>query len=127
MQTPRCAAPAGARLALALLVAACAPAALAGDKDWKPLDPAHLAVKEPAVEKDADAEVIFCPVSAPGKSLEKRTGKLKLSEDGMPEGDVRIEYAGHIVPDRLGQGQGAARVAAAPDRRGQSLRQGRGG
>jgi hypothetical protein len=31
-------------------------------QDWKPLDPAHLAMKEPMVEKDADAEVIFWEV-----------------------------------------------------------------
>ena len=35
--------------------------ALAGE-DWKPIDPAHLAMKEPVVEKDADAEVIFWDV-----------------------------------------------------------------
>lgn len=35
--------------------------ALAGE-DWKPLDPAHLALKTPLVEKDADAEAIFWEV-----------------------------------------------------------------
>ena len=30
--------------------------------DWKPLDPAHMALKEPVVEKDADAEAIFWEV-----------------------------------------------------------------
>ncbi|HZS06087.1 MAG TPA: DUF3857 domain-containing transglutaminase family protein [Blastocatellia bacterium] len=35
--------------------------ALAGD-DWKPIDPAHLAMKAPVVEKDADAEAIFWEV-----------------------------------------------------------------
>lgn len=45
--------------ALAFFVLA-APA-LAGD-EWKPLDPAHLAMKAPAVEKDADAEAIFWEV-----------------------------------------------------------------
>ena len=35
--------------------------AFAGE-DWKPIDPAHLAMKAPAVEKDADAEVIFWEV-----------------------------------------------------------------
>jgi hypothetical protein len=34
---------------------------LAGD-DWKPLDPAHLTMKSPVVEKDADAEAIFWEV-----------------------------------------------------------------
>ena len=34
-----------------------AASALAGD-DWKPIDPADLALKAPVVEKDADAEVL---------------------------------------------------------------------
>ncbi|MCA1615542.1 MAG: DUF3857 domain-containing protein [Acidobacteria bacterium] len=51
------------RVSLCLLVAlALAPAAFAGDGDWKPIDPAHLAMKAPAVEKDADAEAIFWEV-----------------------------------------------------------------
>lgn len=36
-------------------------AALAGD-EWKPVDPADLALKAPIVEKDADAEAIFWEV-----------------------------------------------------------------
>jgi hypothetical protein len=36
------------------------------------------------------------PLSAPDKSLEKRTAKLKLSEDGTLEGDVQITYTGHL-------------------------------
>ncbi|MFN7947980.1 MAG: DUF3857 domain-containing protein [Blastocatellia bacterium] len=36
-------------------------AALAGE-DWKPVDPAHLSMKTPVVEKDADAEAIFWEV-----------------------------------------------------------------
>jgi hypothetical protein len=36
-------------------------AARAGD-DWKPIDPAHLNLKAPVVEKDADAEAIFWEV-----------------------------------------------------------------
>lgn len=34
--------------------------------------------------------------STPEKSLEKRTAKLTLLEDGTIEGDVRIEYSGHL-------------------------------
>src|ERR1051326_7687516 len=30
--------------------------------DWKPVDPAHLALKAPVVEPDADAEAIFWDV-----------------------------------------------------------------
>jgi hypothetical protein len=38
------------------------PASFVRAEDWKPVDPAHLAMKEPVVEKDADAEVIFWEV-----------------------------------------------------------------
>src|SRR5262245_44792371 len=33
----------------------------AGD-EWRPIDPAHMALKAPVVEKDADAEAIFWEV-----------------------------------------------------------------
>lgn len=36
------------------------------------------------------------PMSPPEKSLESRTGKFRLLEDGTLEGDVRIEYTGHL-------------------------------
>src|SRR5215210_3975849 len=39
----------------------CAATARAGD-DWKPVDPAQLAMTSPIVEKDADAEAIFLEV-----------------------------------------------------------------
>ena len=35
-------------------------------------------------------------ISPPEKTVEKRTGKLRLLEDGTLEGDVRIEYSGHM-------------------------------
>lgn len=38
--------------------------------------------------------------SAPEKSLEKRTATLRLLEDGTLEGDVRIEYSGHLGFDK---------------------------
>lgn len=41
--------------------------ALAGD-DWKPIDPAHLALKAPAVEADADAEALFWDVRVDDQS-----------------------------------------------------------
>ncbi|MGH9940990.1 MAG: DUF3857 domain-containing protein [Pyrinomonadaceae bacterium] len=34
----------------------------AGDNDWKPVDPAHVALKAPVVEKDADAEALVWEV-----------------------------------------------------------------
>src|ERR1700755_1575880 len=45
-----CAASAGAR------------AAVRTDKDWKPVEPSHLAMSAPVVEQDADAEAIFWEV-----------------------------------------------------------------
>jgi hypothetical protein len=42
---------------------------------------------------------VTTPMSGPDKSVERRTGKFKLSEDGTLEGDVRIEYTGHLSVD----------------------------
>ena len=38
--------------------------------------------------------------SPPQKSLAKRTAKLRLLEDGTLEGDVKIEYTGHLSYER---------------------------
>ena len=40
------------------------------------------------------------PMSPPEKSLEKRTGKFRLLEDGTLEGDARIEYTGHLASEK---------------------------
>jgi hypothetical protein len=40
------------------------------------------------------------PLSPPDKSLEKRTARLRLLEDGTLEGDVRVEYTGHLANDK---------------------------
>jgi hypothetical protein len=42
---------------------------------------------------------VVTPLSGPEKSLEKRTGKFKLSPDGTLEGEVTIEYTGHLAAD----------------------------
>ena len=44
-----------------------------------------------------EAGFVRTPLSEPDKSVERRTAKLKLSEDGTIEGDVRIEYTGHLA------------------------------
>jgi uncharacterized protein DUF3857/transglutaminase superfamily protein len=49
-------------LLLLCLFAAFAAPALASYDDWKPIDPAHLAMKAPVVESDADAEGLFWEV-----------------------------------------------------------------
>jgi hypothetical protein len=52
-----------ALLLLCSLALAGGPTALGfGDKDWLPVEPSHISLKEPTVEKDADAEVIFWEV-----------------------------------------------------------------
>lgn len=40
------------------------------------------------------------PMSSHEKSLVKRTAKLKLTEDGTLEGDVRVEFTGHFAVER---------------------------
>jgi hypothetical protein len=40
------------------------------------------------------------PLSPPDKSKEKRTAKLKLDENGTLEGDVTVEYTGHLAVER---------------------------
>src|SRR2546427_3111063 len=49
-------------LALVCLVYVLPAPALAGGDEWRPIDPADLALKTPVVEKDADAEAIFWEV-----------------------------------------------------------------
>jgi hypothetical protein len=48
-------------LLLCIFAAFPTPLRAAGD-DWKPIDPAHLALKNATVEKDADAEALFWEV-----------------------------------------------------------------
>jgi hypothetical protein len=43
------------------------------------------------------------PISPPDKSQELRSAKLRLLEDGTLEGDVRIEYTGHLAFDKKSQ------------------------
>jgi len=43
---------------------------------------------------------VSSPMSPPDKSLVKRTAKLKLTEDGTLEGDVRVEFTGHFAVER---------------------------
>jgi hypothetical protein len=47
-----------------------------------------------------EAFFVKTPLSPPDKSQERRTAKLRLLEDGTLEGDVRIEYTGHLANDR---------------------------
>lgn len=47
-----------------------------------------------------DSVFVQTPLSGPEKSVEKRTAKLRLSEDGTLEGDVRIEYVGQLAIEK---------------------------
>ncbi len=47
------------------------------------------------VSDNKDPQFVQTPVSAAQKSIERRTAKLRLTEDGTLEGDVRVEYGGH--------------------------------
>jgi hypothetical protein len=54
-----------------------------------------------ALITDAKEPIWFSTgMSGPEKSLEKRTGKMRLLEDGTLEGDIRIEYTGHLAFDK---------------------------
>lgn len=49
---------------------------------------------------DADQVWVRTPVTEAQKSKEKRTGTLKLDENGTLEGDVTVEYTGHLAVER---------------------------
>jgi transglutaminase-like putative cysteine protease len=55
----------------------------------------------PALITDPKEPVwVSTPLSVATKSTVKRTGKLKLSEDGTLEGDVELEFSGHPAMER---------------------------
>jgi hypothetical protein len=62
-------------LFLCLLALSAAPTWASGD-DWKPIDPAHLSLKNATVEKEADAEAIF----------------WEIRIDDNPEGDLIFNH-----------------------------------
>src|SRR6476646_3866080 len=63
-------------LVVSFILAFCEVSIKAAYDDWKPVDPAELALKAPTVEKDADAEALFWEV--------------KL--DDNPEGDLIFNH-----------------------------------
>jgi hypothetical protein len=58
------------------------------------------------------------PLSPAEKSMEKRTANLKLGDDGSLEGDVRIEYTGHLA-----MGKKYENDDDSPEQREQTLRE----
>jgi hypothetical protein len=53
-------------------------AAWAGGDDWRPIDPADMALKAPVVEKDADAEAIFWEVKV-ADEIENKSPRTVLN------------------------------------------------
>jgi len=68
--------------------------------EWKPVDPADLALKAPLVEKDADAEAIFWEVRVDDSVLEelslKNYVRIKVFTDRGKESQSKVDlpYAG---------------------------------
>lgn len=78
------------------------------NNEWKYYDPADPFLPEGMIawyEENQDAFLLSAkdyittktPLTQMDKSVAKRTGKLRLSEDGTLEGDIRIEYTGHTA------------------------------
>lgn len=74
--------------------------------EWKYFDPADPFLPEGMMawyEENQDAFMLSAkdyitaktPLTGIDKSIAKRSGKLKLLEDGTLEGDIKIEYTGH--------------------------------
>jgi hypothetical protein len=78
------------------------------DGNWKFFDPGSTYVPfgmlrwqeegiGALVTDQKEPAVIQTPVTPAEKSKQKRVAKLRLSEDGTLEGDIRIEYTGHFA------------------------------
>jgi hypothetical protein len=79
--------------------------------DWKFIDPSSNYVPfgmlrwqqegmQALLADPKDPVFVMTPVSPAESSMEKRTAKLRLSEDGTLEGEARIEYTGHMAVDK---------------------------
>lgn len=79
-------------------------------EEWRFYDPASNYVpfgmlrwqeegQQALLSDPKDPTFVVTPLSGPEKSVERRSGKFKLAEDGTLEGDVRIEYTGHLAVD----------------------------
>jgi hypothetical protein len=81
-----------------------------GDQ-WRFYDPASTYVpfgmlrwqeenQQALLSDPKDPQWVNTPLSPPERSKVKRTATLTLSEDGTLEGDVRVEYYGHLGVDK---------------------------
>lgn len=55
---------------------------------------------QPALIASKDPVWADTPISAPERSVLKRTGKFKLLDDGTLEGEVKLEYTGQLAIDK---------------------------
>ena len=93
---------------LCLVLLASAPA-LAGSDDWRPIDPADLALKAPIVEKDADAEAIFWEIrvadeleAGSSRKVLNHYIRIKIFTDRGRESQSRIDityFSGSSIKD----------------------------
>lgn len=78
--------------------------------DWRLFDPGMAYInfgmlrwqeegQQTLVADEKEPVWIASLMSGPEKSVERRTAKFKLSDDGTLEGDVKIEYTGHLAAD----------------------------
>jgi len=79
--------------------------------DWKFIDPSSTYVpfgmlrwqqegQQALLADPKDPVFVNTPISPAESSMEKRTAKLRLSEDGTLEGEARIEYTGHLAVEK---------------------------
>lgn len=77
------------------------------DNEWLFFDPANRYVPFGSLAWSQEGETVLVadpnypffattPFTSPDKSKQTRTATLRLSDDGSVEGDVRIEYTGHL-------------------------------
>ncbi len=75
-----------------------------GGDDWRPIDPAELALKTPIVEKDADAEALFWEVRVddgnPGELVFSHYIRVKIFTERGKESQSRIDLT-YLDPDKI--------------------------
>ena len=79
--------------------------------DWRFFDPGSAYVnygmlrwqeegQQALVTDPKEPVFVITPLSPAARSQQKRLAKLRLSDDGTLEGEVRIEYTGHFAADK---------------------------
>jgi hypothetical protein len=80
-------------------------------EDWRFFSPAEMYTpygmlgwpeegQEALITDSKEPVWVATTVAKPEESKEKRTGKFRLLEDGTLEGDVAIEYTGHLASEK---------------------------